>query len=160
MASDVPTKARVVERFRAAVASDLAALAQVTADARSEATGAESHAEGKYDTRATEASYLAAGQGRRLAALKQLAAWLEHLESATIVEVAVGALVQLHDDRTERWVLVGPVGGPRVEVDGVTVSLISLQSPLGEELDGAEAGDLVEVDSPRGVREMTVRTVT
>ena len=158
------TKGAVIAAFQAEVGAQLEAVARVTADARGEATGSESKAEGKYDTRATEASYLAAGQGRRLAALRQLAAWLDQLEhsedSGASHAVQVGSLVLLTGaggaDGVERWVLVGPVGGPSVEVHGTTVQLVSLASPLGASLEDAEAGDELELESPRGWATRTV----
>ena len=155
-------KPSVVHAFRSAVAADLAALAQVTADARQEATGDESRAEDKYDTRATEASYLAAGQGRRLDALKQLATWLHHLDPSHRPSAAgLGALVELRDEHGgSRWVLVGPVGGPRIEVEGHVVSLISLSSPLGESLEGAQLDEEVELDTPQGERTVVVAALT
>ena len=154
-------KRAVIDALRQGIDADLEALANVTADARDEATGSESKAEDKYDTRATEASYLAAGQGRRLLATRQLAAWLDEVSpTAAPPRVTTGALVELTPPRgPTRWVLVGPVGGPRVTVDGQVVSLISLQSPLGEELEDAEPGDVVEIDSPRGPMELRVHSI-
>ncbi|MEN0063903.1 MAG: transcription elongation factor GreAB [Myxococcota bacterium] len=155
------SKRDVVEALRKTIADRLRSAAQMTADARAEATAEESRAENKYDTRATEASYLAAGQGRRLESLRTLAAWLEGLDpQARHAEVGVGALVGLTEPgRPPQWVLVGPTGGPSVEVDGQTVLLSSLASPLGEALDEAEAGDGIEVDSPRGIRRLRVDQV-
>lgn len=151
-------KVAVIDAFREQVTQHLVALARVTADARSEATGGESKAEGKYDTRAIEASYLAAGQGRRLDALKRLAAWLARAGAAERCSVVgEGALVGLADGR---WLLVGPAGGARVSVGDQMVALISLQSPLGEELDGAEHGDVVELELPRGLVPVRVDSVS
>lgn len=151
-------RARAIAALRAAVASDLAALARVTADARSEATGDESSAEGKYDTRATEASYLAAGQGRRLLGLRRLAAWLEQVDPARGPEtVREGSLVRLREATGQlRHVVLAPMGGARAHVGDVVVSLVSGGSPLGEQLEGVEPGDVFELDSPRGTVEVVV----
>ncbi len=139
----------------------LDALARVTADARDEAAGGgESKAEGKYDTRATEASYLAAGQGQRLADLKALAEWLDALDPAVALPVvAPGALVELDRGGEAAWVLVGPQGGHRVNVDGAEVLLVSADSPLGQVLAGLAPGDAEEVDTPRGVQVVEVLSV-
>ncbi len=58
---DRPT---VLNAFLERLSADRAALLRVVSTARADATGAESVSENKYDTRATEASYLAAGQGQ------------------------------------------------------------------------------------------------
>lgn len=155
-----PDKARVVDAFRARVAEDLAALRKMAEHARDEATGTESRAENQYDTRATEASYLAAGQGRRLLALRGLADWLAQLDPAPAIErVALGALVALRRASGTEWVLFAPEGGPTVTVDGVEVRLISVHSPTGAVLDGLGSGECDEIDTPRGPVEVEVTTV-
>ncbi|MEM6930792.1 MAG: GreA/GreB family elongation factor [Myxococcota bacterium] len=157
----MPTKDAVIAALREAIARDLTAVAEGTAHARAEATSAESKAENKYDTRATEASYLAAGQGRRLEGLRHVAGWLDQLDPSAVREdVGMGALVELAEaGRPPRWVLVGPTGGSTVRVEGVPVMLLSLDSPLGEALDEAEPDEVVEVDSPRGVRRLRIVTI-
>lgn len=150
-------KSRVVAALAAAVRTDLEALAHATADARDAATSGEARAENKYDTRATEASYLATGQGERLIALRALAEWLGQLDpEAAFDAVGKGALVALERDGEASWVLVGPQGGHSVTVDGRRVLLISGDSPLGQLLAGLQAGDAEELDSPRGVQELVV----
>ena len=153
------SKQRVLDHFRASLRAALAAQARATDAARHEATGAESRAENKYDTRATEASYLAAGQGERLQALRQVVAWLDQLDGEPCSVAGAGALVGLVADGAPRIVLLGPVGGHSVGVDGHTVALISVRAPLGEALLGAEEDDEVEHETPRGVSHLAVAWV-
>jgi transcription elongation GreA/GreB family factor len=160
----VPDKPRLLEAIRTVVRDDLKALLRVTADARDEATGTESKAENQYDTRATEASYLAAGQGKRLLSLRALAEWLDQLDGAPVMSVVgPGALVALvRDDGPPGWLLVCPSGisgGLTVEVDGTPVQVVSIDSPLGGVLDGLRAGDAEEVDTPRGAQVLEVVAV-
>ena len=153
------TRAAVLEALCAALASELAAIESVAADARSEATGAESKQEGKYDTRATEASYLARGQAFRVVELRQLVSWFQNLSADAEPEtVGVGTLVQLGGDRDE-WVFLAPVGGARATVGETVVRVISPSAPLGAALLGLEEGDAVEVQTPKGVVEIEVETV-
>ncbi len=158
MTNREPPKPSVYAAFQDSLSHELAVLESMTAAARDEATSAESRPENKYDTRALEASYLAAGQGVRLADLRQLVAWVRGLECETQERVEVGALVQVATDET-RWVLIGPGGGPTVDVNGVAVALVSTRSPLGKALAGSEAGDAVEVEGPRGPYEAEVLAV-
>jgi hypothetical protein len=127
--------------------AELSTLLQATAAARDEATSSESRAENKYDTRATEASYLAAGQGERLLALRHSLAWATSPSpTATLVELEGPA-----------WVLVAPeAGGRRVVVAGQTVVVVTPGSPVGEALSSAAPGDLVRV----GAREVEVVAVS
>ncbi len=56
-------KNTVVEAFRTVLTEELSAVERVAAMARDEVSSEETKQEGKYDTRATEASYLARGRG-------------------------------------------------------------------------------------------------
>ena len=151
-------KAAVVAAIMRSIQEERNALAAMITMARDEATHSESRPENKYDTRALEASYLAAGQGARLSELKRLLAWHEGLDiRATHDRVGVGALVAVkEDDGVMRWMFVGPVGGTRVQVDDVVVDLISLASPLGKVLAGLAQDDIAEVRRPKGVAEVEV----
>jgi hypothetical protein len=150
-------KLAAVSALRAALTEQLAAVERVAASARDEASGAESKQEGKYDTRATEASYLARGQAVRVVALRGLVAWFQALDpSRSLDRVGLSSLVELDQ---VGWVFVAPTGGLRVDVDGVPVRLVSPDAPLGAALIGLEEGDGAEVASPRGLVETEVVTV-
>lgn len=141
---------RVLEVLRAALRAELAAVAWAAGMARDEATSAESRPENQYDTHALQASYLAAGQGERLAAARALAGWAEQVVARPHDRVELGAVAELDGPGGRRWVLFAPRGGHALDVDGVAVTLISVTSPLGEVLEGLGAGDDAELDGPGG----------
>ncbi len=154
-----PEKLEVLAALRARLAEELAALGAATALARDEATSAESRPENQYDTRALEASYLAAGQGERLGALRRLAAWAEVQAGAPHDEVGPGALVTVRTQGARRWLLIAPRGGFDLRVGAHAVNVVSASSPLGSALQGLSAGDTAEVDAPEGVRAVEVEAV-
>ncbi|MBO85323.1 MAG: hypothetical protein CL927_08185 [Deltaproteobacteria bacterium] len=145
-------KSTVIGAFRSVLAAELDAVERVAAMARDEVSSDETKQEGKYDTRATEASYLARGQAWRVAELRRLKAWFDvfDTERTTPETVGIGSLVEVDGTRSG-WYLLGPVGGPTAEVDGVVVRLISPQSPMGRAMRGMEAEDAFEVTSPTGI---------
>ena len=150
----------MIEALRASLAVELLAVERVAAMARDEATGEETKSEGKYDTRATEASYLARGQAWRVAELRRLVAWFEVLDAEESSQtVRLGSLVQVGGHRSG-WLFLAPVGGLAVDVEGegttVRVRVISPDSPLGAALVDLEAGDGFEVESPQGPVEYEV----
>ncbi|MCB1049120.1 MAG: transcription elongation factor GreAB [Acidobacteria bacterium] len=108
------------------------------------ATHEENVAENEYDTRGLEASYLAEGHVKQakeaqltLSALKRL-----ELESFEDEPIAVGALVELANKAERRFYFLGPRGGgAKVEVDGVSVTLITPNAPLGRALSGKTVGE-------------------
>lgn len=150
----------VILAFQEHLKEELQAVESVAAMARDEVTSEETQQEGKYDTRATEASYLARGQAERIVALRQLLSWFEadNVTAAPMTTVQLRALVVL-DGRPPAVVFVAPVGGVRVVVGGTPVQAISLTSPLGEAIDELEVGDDVEIHTPRGVRELTITSI-
>ena len=134
----------------------LEAAERAQAIATDEATSDESKAEGKYDTRATEASYLARGQAERVVQLRDLVVWYGSLDaSRRLKTVQLGALVGL-DGEQPQVLFVGPVGGSRVTVEGVEIKTISLASPLGRALRGLSDGDELTYQTPSGLRELEV----
>lgn len=142
-------RASALAAVRAAVRSDVAAMEQMVSMARDEATSDESRPENKYDTRALEASYLAAGQGRRLVEQQRLEAWLSHVGEGTET-VQLGSFVELDE---QRWVLLAPAAGPTVQHGQVEINVISTGSPLGRALVGLEEGE--EVELPARTYEVT-----
>ena len=74
--ASTPDKARIVAALLEQVQAELDGMEAVAEAARDEATSSETKAEGKYDTRATEASYLARGQAWRIVSLRKQVAWL------------------------------------------------------------------------------------
>lgn len=154
-----PGKRAVHDALRSRLEQELKVLEAMVASARDEATSAESRPENKYDTRALEASYLAAGQGERLGTLRQLVAWARGLDGSAQERAGLGALLKIETQTGERWVVLAPAGAPTVSVDGVEVATVSTKSPLGRALVGAVEEDGVEVDGPRGSYEAEVLVV-
>ena len=74
--ASTPDKDRIVAALLEQVQAELDGMEAVAEAARDEATSSETKAEGKYDTRATEASYLARGQAWRIVSLRKQVAWL------------------------------------------------------------------------------------
>ena len=151
MSETRPNKLAVIAALDAVLAAELRAVESVASMARDEATSSETKAEGKYDTRATEASYLARGQAWRVAELRRQVAWLRIFDFSNDSDgtVCTGSLVQIQGDRISNF-FVGPIGGLRAEADGHRVQVVSPSSPLGQAMMGLTEGEDFEVRSPRG----------
>ena len=145
-------KAALIARIVAQLDATLTRFADAARVSAADATDEHNRAENKYDTRATEASYLAAGQGRKaletVEARKQFAA-LEAREFAPDEPIAPGALVEVDDVGERLWYFLGPsAGGTEVEHEGREVLVITPASPLGQRLLGRRAGEAL----PGGLR--------
>ena len=120
------------------------------------ATHEDSKAEGKYDTRSLEASYLAGAQAKRVSEVEES---ISRYESMKIREfsfddpVALGALVKLESDSKSSFYFIGPdAGGMNLQLEGEMVTVITPKSPLGQSLIGKKIDDEVEVRSGNSKR--------
>ncbi len=140
-------KPRILQAIIAKLTADAELYFRAARAAQFEATDEQSKAENKYDTRGLEASYLARGQSRQAAeteqALKDFRAMTpKPFEKAAAIDL--GALVELKGRRERLLFLIGPsAGGTEVTVDGVEITVLTPQSPLGQQLMGRRTGDRV-----------------
>lgn len=125
---------------------------QVNIDAANEAREAaihdESVAETQYDTLGLEASYLAHGQSKRVQTLEMnLADYRSMPVRVFDQDTAVGlsALVTLETPQGEqKHLFIGVAGGGiQISADGVPVTVITPDAPLGKALVGQFCGDTV-----------------
>ena len=130
--------------------ADLELLERAAHTAREAATHEESKAENKYDTRGLEASYLAAGQARRVEEVRQALNACQNLPLRPFAAepgIQLGALVELEDEQGANltlW-LMPDAAGVRLERQGRDVLLISPRAPLGQSLLGKGVGDELTV---------------
>lgn len=136
----------ILETLRA----DLEVTERSVQTAYEAATHEENVAENKYDTLGLEASYLAAGQARRVEEIRQA---LQVCQSLVLRAydaqrgIEIGALLCLEDTHERvQWLFLAPdAAGLKVDVQGQSVTAITPRSPLGQSLLGKFAGDEVEI---------------
>lgn len=113
--------------------------------AREGASGDEVSSDGKYDTRATEASYLARGHAMQYEAMIDELRTLESYRVPsykTDEEIGTGALVEVRIKREKTLYFILPSGGgTQTTVDKTTIVIINGRSPIGKELKGKCTGD-------------------
>ncbi|RTX96432.1 transcription elongation factor GreAB [Pseudomonas sp. C 49-2] len=114
------------------------------------ATHEENIAENKYDTLGLEASYLAAGQAKRVEEIKQALVLCQNMQMRAFDDqrgIEIGALLGLEDENgRQQWLFLAPdAAGLKVDVVGQPVTVITPRSPLGKSLLGKFEGDEVEI---------------
>ena len=141
-------KSALLEQIRAELRTRLERLSQAAMEAHAAATDPGSKAEGKYDTRSLEASYLAAGQARQV---EELAEALRVFDNLTMPDfeaddaIEAGALVGVEIRGGESWFLLAPAsGGLEIARDGREITLLTPASPLYQKLVGLAVGDELE----------------
>ncbi|MCW1916088.1 hypothetical protein OJ996_21040 [Luteolibacter sp. GHJ8] len=138
----------LLEEIRAELRRRFDRLTKAAREAHAAATDPGSKAEGKYDTRSLEASYLAAGQARQV---EELAADLELFDKLSLPdfgmedEIDAGALVEVDMNSESAWFLLAPgAGGLELEWEGRTITLLTPSSLLYRKLLGLRTGDSAE----------------
>ena len=155
------SKELIIKEFIQKFESERSSLIQSAKAAHAAATHEESKAEDRHDTFAIEASYLAAGQAVRVAELEKTIQEFEgYLTSGSShTKIYPGALVTYQLDGQTFHVFVAMLGGgAKIQSDGNTIQVLSLQSPLGETLDGYKTGEEIEFEV-RGV-EKTYKVIS
>ncbi|HZR20805.1 MAG TPA: GreA/GreB family elongation factor [Verrucomicrobiae bacterium] len=137
-------KEQLLKRIVANLTESLARLQKAARASHAEATHESSKAESKYDTRGLEAAYLAGGQARQA---KELLDSISLYESLAVKDlqpddpVELSALVELDSDGTRLLYFIGPSnGGLEITVGRKEVTVITPQSPLGQNLMGKKTG--------------------
>ena len=157
-------KTELLQQVIARLENDLLQAQQAAQTAYETATHEENIAENKYDTLGLEASYLATGQARRAAAIRQtLANWKQLVLRAFDPQrgIQLGALITLSDAQDRQQCLfLGPDGAAmKLQQDGQAVQVIGPQAPLGQVLLGKTIGDEVSLHLGSGMQLLEVLSV-
>jgi transcription elongation GreA/GreB family factor len=138
-------KTELLKQIVARLGENLETLQRAAQASHVEATHESSRAESKYDTRGLEAAYLAGGQARQAREIIdsiKLYQSLELREFGPKDLIDLTAVVKLKADGAHAIYFIGPrSGGVEVDYDGKEVTVITPQSPLGQNLVGKKAGD-------------------
>ncbi len=149
-------KAALKQELVSVVGADLETLVRAHRAAVEGATHDQAKPENDKDTRALEQSYLARGQAKRAQELRESLAAVGRLEVPVFgpnQPVGIGALVTAEEsDRTVKFLIAPHGGGYRLAAGSVQV--VTPRSPLGEALIGKRVGDVCEVLTGGGRREL------
>lgn len=156
-------KRAIIKKITSKLAEELGVYLRAAQFSRAEATHEQNKAESKYDTRGLEASYLARGQSRQAAELEAAINEFSKLTArkfATDEAIALGALVALDQDGESSHYFLGPrAGGTEVIHEKTEVLVITPQSPLGEQLAGKKAGQVMQLKLGKDVRRAKIISV-
>ncbi|MBC3498010.1 GreA/GreB family elongation factor [Pseudomonas sp. SWRI100] len=143
-------KPLLLTRIVATLEHDVDVLSRAAQTAYEAATAEENIAENKYDTLGLEASYLATGQARRTAEIRQALQIYQQLllrDYDPARGVQVSNLVTLEDEGgQQRRLFLGPeAAGLKVGEGDELVTVITPRSPLGQQLVGKRVDDEVSL---------------
>jgi len=153
-------KQAILEELSRDLKNDIERLEQTLLQVKDYKSSDDLKQEGKYDTRAIEAGYLASGQQQRLDELKeelQLLLSTEIDDCSAETPIALGTLVLLETNQTKKYYFLCSTSGGRVlNIRGELILVISVFSPLGKELIGLNAGDSFDLNAPTGIKNYNI----
>jgi hypothetical protein len=160
----VKKKQALVKKIIAALLEEVERFARAARASHAEATDPQSRAEHKYDTRGLEAAYLAGGQARKVAELEENIAQFEKLkllEFGPNTRIDFSALVEVEMRGGVNWYFIAPKsGGLEVIHDKKEVTVITPQSPLGEQLMDKTQGAKFRFGDGPGATECRILSVS
>ena len=138
-------KVFLAKAILAQLEKEAATIAGAASSSFDAATDEESRAEGKYDTRSLETSYLAGGQAKLAVEAQQAVIQFKALPIKSFDPhdpIALSAYVEVETGGfTDAFFLSPCAGGAEFEWEGISVSILTPQSPMGRLLMGKKRGD-------------------
>ncbi len=142
------TKSEVILTLAQQFDDKIKVLKSALAEASESANGDETKSEGKYDTRAVEASYLAQAQDQQINQMKEDAEIFRNFEPPEYTisdQISLGALVETNDAGEIRFYYLAPSGGGFVtQFLGCELTVITPESRLYQALLEKKMGDTLE----------------
>jgi transcription elongation GreA/GreB family factor len=146
------------------LSEEMELIAKAAMSAHDEATHPNEKAENQFDTPGLETSFLAEGQVKVAAELREAADAFRGLEVHTYAAddpISLGALVKVEVRGEPGYFVLGPrAGGIEVTFDEHRVTVLTPQSPLGHKLMGRRAGETVPADPVPGARPIKILSVS
>jgi hypothetical protein len=157
-------KTKIVQAIIAELEKDLAVAITAAKSAHQDATNDESKAENQYDTRAVEASYVARGQAKRVAQLREALYEYKSLVPKIFSAndgISSTALIEIESQGKKSILFyMSKGGGFSIEVDGIKIQVVTPLTPLGEALLQMKMGDTISVEFGNNDREYEILKVT
>lgn len=148
-------KKNIIDHLIETLKTELTGIEAAARSTKDLVTADDLKSEGKYDTRAIEASYLASAQNKRVEEIKLDIQMLEEIELPEIPSAVIqlGSLALIECNGHERFYFISSTsGGTILQLDGHSILVISVFSPIGNEALGLRAGESFEVDTPKETR--------
>ena len=147
----IEIKKKIKDQLRETLEKEIVEIEKATKAAVDLATSDELKSEGKYDTRAVEASYLAGAQKARLEELKLDLQMIEELNiEHRSQHVEMGALIKVKINKMDKLFFISSaLGGNMLNIDGDIILVISVFSPIGNSALSLVVGDSFEVETPK-----------
>jgi transcription elongation GreA/GreB family factor len=157
-------KKEILKQLLDKIDSEKMKIEQAYETSKTLTTSAEMKADGKYDTRSIEAGYLAGAQKKRVDELElegQMISEINLRDFASDEEIAIGAVVSIkYNELVRDYFICSTAGGTILNIEGDTLLVISVFSPLGSQLIGLTEGESFVMETPKEKRSYDILKVS
>jgi len=146
-------KQTLIQAILSQLNNELTHALEAAEEAHKGATHDQSKAETQYDTLGLEHAYLAEGQAKRIASLKEQITMLNNMALKEFTDddpIYMSAIVHLINQQTHQplIVFIAPcAGGTHIQHEGQQIQVISANSPLTQALLGLYVDDICKLES-------------
>ena len=144
-------KSEILDAVLRSLRADFENRLRVSKKTREQGNNSESRAEGKYDTLSIEENYLADGLAKQAESAAQAITLIEKMQLRTFANndpIDLSALIEIQFAHATEWFFLAPVaGGTEVICAGTPVTVVTPESPLGQQLLGSRAGEKIKSPS-------------
>ncbi|MFC4993160.1 transcription elongation factor [Rubritalea tangerina] len=141
-------KSDLIQQVITSLEADLDVLRKAAQETHSNSTDEQSKAEGKYDTRGLEASYLAEAQAGKVLQLEDHLRKLKQLDGNDYDDsapIASGSMVILSSSDDDYGYMLLPAGGGMTLLSqGLEFTVVTPDSPIGSLILGKHVGNTID----------------
>lgn len=149
-------KSEILDAVLRSLRADFENRLRVSKKTREQGNNSESRAEGKYDTLSIEENYLADGLAKQAESASQAITLIEKMQLHAFADndpIDLGALIEIQFAHATEWFFLAPVaGGTEVICAGTPVTVVTPESPLGQQLLGSRTGNRISSPSAKILR--------
>lgn len=157
----IELKKKIKENLIKILESELHEIETAALNLRAYANADDIKSEGKYDTRAIEATYMAQAQQVRVDELKLDLQMIKEVDVEHLSNhIELGCLARIKQNNLSKlYFISSALGGTILNIDSQVILVISVFSPLGNEALSLNAGDTFEVETPKENRTYLIEEI-
>ncbi|MDA8792895.1 hypothetical protein N9N67_06585 [Bacteriovoracaceae bacterium] len=157
-------KKHLIQETIAYLEQELEQASNALASTKSYSQSSDLKQEGKYDTRAIEAGYLAGAQKKRVEELRRDLAIMSNLDEKVLVKndsISVFSVVELKDetDNISYYFLCSTPAPSSFQINGLKICSVTLESPFGQALINLKTDDDFSLEIGPEEREYLVKSI-
>jgi transcription elongation GreA/GreB family factor len=156
-------KKEIVNQLVAKAESELAQIKKAYNSTKDMVQNGDLKSDGKYDTRATEANYLADGQRQRITDLESEVGLLQEVsikDLSRFDRVSIGSVVGIEHKGNTRKYFISPItGGSMLSIEDEALMVVSAFSPIGSGAINLGLGETFELDFKGELREYEIKSI-